>query len=186
MPGSPEPRVWANEPQPGENKIFAEWIWESANENASHFISVSMSRCRAMILSFLGPSGTFHSLWDTVYDRGGSARLEHAQGRRARGRKILGFGAQRVTEDGAAQLEVRLFGWWLYTLKGLCVPGGHRSRTDGAHRRAGLEGLWERASKHVEPPTSESDKRGKSPGNGRLHFFHRPQRFTSLVRGWSW
>lgn len=136
--------------------------------------------------SFLGPSGTFHSLWDTVYDRGGSARLEHAQGRRAGGRKILGFGAQRVTEDGAAQLEVRLFGWWLYTLKGLCVPGGHRSRTDGAHRRAGLEGLWERASKHVEPPTSESDKRGKSPGNGRLHFFHRPQRFTSLVRGWSW
>lgn len=53
----------ANEPQPGENKIFSKWIWESANGNALHFISGSMARSRATIL-FLG------SLWSISFTLG--------------------------------------------------------------------------------------------------------------------
>lgn len=41
--------------------------------------------------------------------------------------------------------------------KGLYVAGEHRSRTERAHRKAGLGELWERALKHVGPPPTESD-----------------------------
>lgn len=138
-------------------------------------------------------SGTFHSLWDTVFDTGGSTRFRACPGQAGQGTGRSWILVHRVTEDGQRSLRLDSLVVDLYRRrslgkhgKGLCVPGGHRSRTDGAHRRAGLGGLWARALKHVEPPTSESDKRGKSTGNGRLHFFHRPQRFISLVRGWSW
>lgn len=63
VPGTPEPWVWENEPQPGGNKTLSKWIWETANENGSHLISASISKSRAMVF-FLG------SLWNISFTLG--------------------------------------------------------------------------------------------------------------------
>lgn len=167
-PSARKPRVqclrkWAT--ARWENTI-SKCMWENANGNGSHWISASISRCRAMIL-FLGSIWTIsftsgHYIWERgqcqVWARPGQVGQEP-------GRWVLVYRESLKTE-GRCSLRLGSWGLWLCTLEkhgnvkhgnGLCVTGGHRSKMDRAHRRAGLGELWEIASKHVEPPTTESN-----------------------------
>lgn len=96
----------------------------------------------------------------------------------------------RPRAGGAWRLSswvVALYTWMVSceAQKRLVCPWRAQVLDAGAHRRAVLGGLWKRAPKQGDPPTSESDN-GKFPGNGCLPFIHRSRRFMNLVSGWSW
>lgn len=167
-PSARKPRVlclrkWAT--ARWENTI-SKCMWENAN---GKWVTLNLSIHFQMqgydSLSWVHLDYFIH--FGTLYLRGGQCQVWARPGQVGQepGRWVLVYRESLKTE-GRCSLRLGSWGLWLCTLEkhgnvkhgnGLCVTGGHRSKMDRAHRRAGLGELWETALKHVEPPTTESN-----------------------------